>query len=942
MIRRSIQLIWIALAMMLATTVVPLTVAAQSPQSDGTLSSCVKQNQSLSSLFLIDASASLKKTDPGNGRVDAIQSALSALGTLHSATGVEVRVEFIEFSATAQRSFPSFPEWTHIPAEQDEQRRIASVFAERNEGDATDYVAALEPWIHPAQKPADEIGALEMLSRAPQGSCRLMVWFTDGQLDVRFLGVPRTVNWTDPPTLVNSVAVGEALSALAVDRMCSKGGLADRLRSGSDIASGSSAQIAVVALDPDGSRDFGLLQSFATEDGCGSMPPRGTFGSAGDIADLILGIRNPVLGPSHGDPSGTQSCVRQVGAVDECAFDPSDDAIRDYDFPFKLSAGVHGFNLLSLSSHSSVETSIITPSGREHPLDGSSILRIEDGAQLSVQQLDIEEGGYLIDADLTSGGSWSGQWRVRYSTSDADAADGLNRASIYVFGGLMVWLDLSEISLRAGSQGRITLRVVAIDGQQPSDAALEVGTMLNLMVDGEPVAVPTAEPDGSYVVPYRVSGDFQGDSVLLSASLSPVIRLSPRAPLIELDTWTGELGRVPVMPVPGFPLIEHPLPFDGLLDDANRQLSTTLNIDSSASESGGCIELLDVTPPSIGGQTTDVRIFQNNAQIMPGIPCAVELFDGQTTTLVLVVDAIGVDSLQDEYRAGSLVFRSASGIEPTHYRDYMIELEVPPAALVAAESEVPPAAPAAVLLGPESRTETDVVVALLLMAGAVMAPILMLFGSNLISATLDVGGLRQATIPVSVGDGTIHRRTKSGELVPLQAKGTDISLERLGRPRNSRRSVTVGDFTIGCRLSPNPFSESKVFVTHTSAQFVVGNEGTWSRSNEGRMSQRLSSAWMLQCRDLPTRTDSAIDLPLDGSLTLLLPDHGDEQSLEQLLSDITEKLLSTVNQAATRHAIEPRGNDSLAGQDSMANDESDSKEQSGSDTSATDDRELEY
>ena len=150
-------------------------VAAAAQESSDALSECVSEDRSLSALFLVDASLSLQSNDPEDERVEAVYSALSALGALHSSTDVDVNIEFLDFSDITRKSFSERADWASVPVAAAAQLAIARQFTDRNEGGATDYVAALEPWFDPTDKPVDEIGALEMLERAPSGSCRLLV-----------------------------------------------------------------------------------------------------------------------------------------------------------------------------------------------------------------------------------------------------------------------------------------------------------------------------------------------------------------------------------------------------------------------------------------------------------------------------------------------------------------------------------------------------------------------------------------------------------------------------------------------------------------------------------------------------------------------------------------------------------------------------------------------
>ena len=162
-------------------------------------------------LFLVDTSQSLVQRDPEAARgVTALQSAVRSLATLQSATAatddpVSVYVEFAEFGSITQRTFAERTQWQLLNTDDALIEQLAA-YAEKNTSEDTDYVAALEPWHNRADpaRPPTEIGALQLLEEAPPGSCRLLVWFTDGQFDIDFQETPKTLHWANPPIEVAS------------------------------------------------------------------------------------------------------------------------------------------------------------------------------------------------------------------------------------------------------------------------------------------------------------------------------------------------------------------------------------------------------------------------------------------------------------------------------------------------------------------------------------------------------------------------------------------------------------------------------------------------------------------------------------------------------------------------------------------------------------------
>ena len=869
------------------------------------LSTCVASNRSLSALFLVDTSLSLQRNDPENERVQAIRSALSALSALDSSTQVTVHVAFLDFSEKTRRSFPESPEWIPIPNSPAEHAAIANQFAERNEGGATDYVAALEPWVNLELQPSDEVGALETLERAPNGSCRLLVWFTDGQLDVGYHDKTLTVNWTDPPTIVNSQSVADAVWMKAEARLCSPGGLADRLRAGTDISSGSSAQVSVVALDRLGTLDFGLLRAFATgegqDTGCGLATARGTFGTAEDIGSLAIGLRSAVLGEAHGEPEGARSCLTSEEPCEDVDAD-----IEEYDYTFYLYPGFQRFNLLTLSSHPSVRTEIIMPSGVSFELESDLRVMEGEGVKLTSQELELKDGAYLVDGELNPGGSWVGHWRVRYTTDDPQAAEDLNRASIYVFGSLMMELDLSQAPLQAGLLNDVVFRIVGSSSEPAAFAELQSETQLQVWVNEEATSEPVMRSDGRYSVSYSVPSDFADDIAVVTGSLKPFIKLSSDAPVIPLTPWTGVLGELVVEPIGDYPLINKPGPFDGKLSDENRRLEATLFIDASRARTGGCIDVLEVEPPSIDSHALDLKILTGDRPVGVADSCPLALTDGQTASLTVVVDAAALELVEGQITAGMLKLRASNPIDPSKYRDYSYAVEVLVEPPVAVETEVEPV----VTTTPQSTTttikpeelvvtETDTVKALLLSLIPVLFLIAALYGVKGSASRLIVGRLASVSFPIAISSGTMRRLDDGGNEVPLTIEGRDIDAQPLGGGEARARSLVLGEMTVRAKSPVLPWSKFRAVATARDATLVVGSLGTSDDGKKGFLATSLSGEWLFHTRELLERDEAGASLdPIIGTLTMAIPFEADASFANAQLREQAEAIGEQITSAA--------------------------------------------
>jgi len=200
--RRRVIPLLTALAAVLAL-LLPVTATAEPPDNTVSgsqyLASCMQSARSLSALFILDRSGSLVGTDPDNVRYDGLQTALNELAQLRRPDGSELAVE-VAVSAFDGRYYDvkRVQDWTRIndgDTNEDLTRIVDKVRAATGPDGGTDFEAALDG------------GFADIGDRGGPGSCRVVLWFTDGEFQTNASGVD-----------------------VASARMCAPGGILDKYR----------------------------------------------------------------------------------------------------------------------------------------------------------------------------------------------------------------------------------------------------------------------------------------------------------------------------------------------------------------------------------------------------------------------------------------------------------------------------------------------------------------------------------------------------------------------------------------------------------------------------------------------------------------------------------------------------------------------------------------
>jgi hypothetical protein len=879
-------------------------VQAQTPPAND-LVTCIREQRSISVLFLVDTSQSLTKTDPDGQRVVGLDAAIDGLEDLSTLTDdfepTEVFVEFADFGTSTRRSFPARAPWQKFTGDESQLKAQLSEFAARDRSEDTDYVAALDPWLNRSDpaRPAEELGALELLESAPQGSCRLLIWFTDGQFDIDFQGTPKELNWILPPFQVSSNAVEPAAEELGVGRLCDSDGLADTLRSG-PITEGSGAYLVVVALGQTDS--FDLIRAVAVGQGvagqCGAKPARGEFQQAGTLGALIYSLALPVR------PADVLLEGDVVTCTDE--FDGSVLEVSSCEKTFRLSVGVRAFNLLTLAGDPAVRTLLISPTGEIVDLRSTDAAVLANGAKLDVRALGNAGDVFNVKADLPADGDWSGLWRVRFESTDVGKArEALNRASMFLFGrNLTARLQNPDLPLRVGRSSTVTVQLVTPGDEPATGAAFVRGSEIQVTANGSSVELSPINPNGTFTFEYDVAETFSETGLDIFAVVKPVVRMDESAPDVELPPWEGSLGSLEVRPIPKLPLIGEPTQMSRVLDAENNPTdSVFILVDATAPEAGGCVTLKSLkqsgAKSGVNGQA-GVRVLFEGQELGSG-ECALELAQGETAELEVEVTVEGLTFTDTNTQSfeESLEFESVSGVDPTQSESTDLRFTF--------------------AVEPITGTTIPWLKVVLFVLVALLLPVILLYLANWLAAKLLFDRSSWVSVPVRLEHGDFFRTSSTNMSSDrLVLSEDDINVLPVAE-EGTHREVTVGGFEFKARMPLNPLKDVYATVSRPGDQFTVAEAGTAKKGNRGLTSVALAGAWAFGSSsqpvvdadggpsgsifDEPGTASTKSVLPIDGHLVMLASPRV-AAAIPEMAKRLSEARL-VVNRATTRHATEP-------------------------------------
>jgi hypothetical protein len=454
-----------AISVVAALAPMPTASAAVKPAAQNGFSEvagCISGAENLLVSIVVDESLSLRETDPKALRVEGITTAIDSLEQLgDGAESLNVEVSMSTFART-YRSLVGWRELTPDAAQQ-LRTRAEQDLPGRDAGNATDYRQALTGAKRDLDARQQQLG--------DPNACKLLLWFTDGALDV------------------------DADTSTATDELCRPGGIADAVRDDG---------IAVVALalftpgagvsEPQREQLRAVAEGRGNGVVCGTVPIP---------ADSAQGVYLPA-----DDPAVLQRLFAGAGAlvaggteVDSVPCPGTD--CREGRYSVNIDPGIAGVRVL-VQTPEPQHLVLTTPSGRMLQLTNGSNEKV-DGATVSYLARD-QLGTINIDFDPYA--EHRSSWTVN--------ASGPSQMSSYWFWGARLAATTSQV--RAGATTSVTF---ALRDQRGDPLSPELYRRLDASIKVGGNQIPTRlDATGNLTGKIRLRGDKVPSHLPVTASLS--------------------------------------------------------------------------------------------------------------------------------------------------------------------------------------------------------------------------------------------------------------------------------------------------------------------------------------------------------------------------------------------------------------------------------------
>lgn len=849
--------------------------AAQTPESSGgspfaPVADCIKERKRLAVLMVVDQSGSLDDTDPDDVRVVGLEAALAGLTELsHGDEPTEVVARVAGFDV----GYQGVSDWQSLDYETvGDLREQAQVFAQRDNGFDTDYIAALAG---AQQELAEKTVAMD-----PDGTdqvCKLLLLFTDGKFDIddRKTDAQReqhgeTKPWaTDRP--LTEPGSGDALVEVGKDLLCRPDGLMDDIRS-------SNVFSAVVALETAiASEDRSFLSSMATgragNQTCGTPEEAagtGAYVPATNLDELIEALLNASM---VGGRSGG------VSTVYSCPADQSD--CPKGTMTFELDSSLNRFNVLAIAADPAVDVNLKGPAG--------DVIKLARGAggsktvsQATIRWTWLSPTAVLISGDLPGASTvWIGTWGVTFVDTSGTSGAVPNRISIYVFGDIEAKLS-PNTTFQKGEAGTFEVSLVNAAGQPRTPDAFRRGSTLVAKVGpvgGKGEEVPLERlPDGRFESTYTPDVDLTANKVTVRLELTTQTSFG-----IALPTVSTEFA-VPLKNPAGFPQID--------IGDGDELRLSSIDADSVAEgtfkivagpEGAGCVWFVGAKVADAPGSAGKVTFAVDDGSSEDD---CVAVKDNETKVVTLSADPAGTGS------------GSVSG---------EVELRLKSSVNDKQRSELLP-------VGFEMSRPLDIAkqwtaFAVLLAAG-LLIPIIVMYLLNVRTARFEkFDTLRFAVVDLVVGPAGVARADGTAPLI-----GGEEDIHRLFNP--DRKEFDAGGFEFTTVVPKLPISNVWGRVRFDGSA-VLSDRGTRAKGGDAVVGLGLGRTWVfaVDADDLRAAVpgDQGLEQPVTGRLiAFFLSSSGDgsaampfAEQVEQLIDRVGRNLPDGLRTLANRLPAAP-------------------------------------
>jgi len=478
------------------------------------IAQCLNTRDILNVLFVVDASASLQETDPKNLRAEVLATSLGQLAGAREGTKVNFQLSTFGQKYTIQYPNQDENEWQSLSPSslRSAQTWIRSQVPELNKEAYTDWQVALK-------RGQRDLAASPDAAKA----CRIMLWLTDGGIDVRgddeskavgeICGVDPKGRSTGKPGVVDSIR-RSGISLIGV-LLKSEAYLAGKRRSDPDeykrqISRMSYMRAIVESAGPVDGASFGALSGNFT---CGASPipdsdAAGALIEVNDASDLGLSFARIWADASGG----------QIGTV-----------VGDNPYTFTVEPGVARAVLLLRGQ----TWSLTNPAG--------AVVASQASKSAPVTTVQETSGAWLVEVQ-TSDPSSRGSWTIVTKGAEESIAE------VYFYSDLSMRLDSQpEMGRPAQINGNVTnLFGDDVGLSEFGKVSLDVRVIDTGLADGRiPLALDKATGafSGSFTAPDGVSVAIF--DVTLNLATQSGQQLKPVSKRFEVEVALG----------PGYPTI---------------------------------------------------------------------------------------------------------------------------------------------------------------------------------------------------------------------------------------------------------------------------------------------------------------------------------------------------------------------------------------------------
>ena len=777
------------------------------------LSACMQEPQSqLNVLYVLDASSSLEDdTDPQRLRGKILAQAIRQLGSLSAERDVYFAVSSFDLGYQVRKP------WSQLTPQNAEQSAAwpEQQYAWWGAGGGTDWLAALT-------------GGLETMQESPkaQDACKLMVWVTDGGINVNGnkadyatnIAAMEQICGTDPLT----GAMSDLKSVPIADSIRSSGIhlVAVALRSEDYLGTLSGEELA------DEESKFSYL--VPVSEGSGDVSTAGLTGAGGTNITYPCGTNPLPDGWAAGAfvPGGSPIALafQLAGVVDRIR---GGQPLPDVMLPgtFEVEPGINRVTIQLVGSQWSVsgpDGTVVASSAK--PSDNPSVQASSQGQLVNIQ----------IDEPVLKVGSW------RIDVTDPQAP-----ARVFVYALIDGVADISQ--LRLGEQGSIKISIVSEITQAPvtrSDYAPAKLEVTASPIGGEPQPLTCTEDTSALIFTCAITPTAVG-TTRIKARLDLNSKSGTR-----LNQFTGTFDEQ-VSPQASYPQVLPDQIALSVLDGRHRQATGQITIKGPEKGDG------QVCLPPTGDIAISQDVVDRRSTYVFGGPSwgqCIDVGQGETAT-------VAFDVGNDVPASGSVVGGFTVDLK-SDQSDAVVTQQVT-FEFASIRQGTPPA---------------WLLVTLLLLGLAI--PVLLLYLQARSSSKLAMRGLQMAMIPVTLtfegGHVTMQRESPSGgQLITLQDWNWVSS-------SGSKRSFSCpGGVTLRSITPRNPLGPIKARAQASGGNRVASARGTSHRGAWAPIDLNPAGEWFISAPQESLMNESAT--VVSGSLVAFVnPGMGDlgERSLE--------------------------------------------------------------